>query len=508
MAEGNGSTLEMEELDASKAFPTFIVATVVLVVLTFILNRVFGAKKLNMPPGPKGLPIVGTLFRTRGPKTHVILSEMSKEWGPIFSLKTGWKYFIVVTSPELTHEALIKDVQTFSSRPKLLSRLNFTGWRSVNSALYGPYWRGIRKNLVTHALSTSKVASFLPFREEELETLITRVKDEAARNDDVVTVLSHCRHTVFSILLHVCFGERFADSTVEELDRILKALLVILAPQVIDFLPFLQPFSKHKPMCQGLLGRMRNLFAPLIEEHKQLRAKGQPKGDYVDSLIVLQKEMNLADNDVLGLIGEVLTGGTDTTANTLEWTMANLIKYPQIQDKLFQEIKRVCGTSPVSEHDVDKMPYLQAVIKEALRKHPALPFGITHGLSMQGKLGGYDIPEEAFVLFHIQAMQNNPAIWDHPEVFDPERFLNNNVNYDMTASHGVESLKFMPFGAGRRICPGMSLGLKHAHLILSRLIQNFEFTTPNPGEEVDFSEKLEFTVVMATPLKARITPRR
>ncbi|KAG6555952.1 hypothetical protein Mapa_001892 [Marchantia paleacea] len=507
MAEGNGSTLEMEELDASKAFPTFAVATVVLVLVTFIVNRVFFGKKLNIPPGPRGLPILGTLLRTRGPRTHIILREMAKEWGPIFTLKTGVKYFVVVTSPELTHDALIKDVQTFSSRPKLLSRLNFTGWRSVNSALYGPYWRGIRKNLVSHVLSTSKVASFLPFREEELETLIVRVKDEAARNDNVVTVLSHCRHTVFSILLHVCFGERFEDSTVEELDKILKTLLVILAPQVIDFLPFVQPFSKHKPLCQGLLDRIRKLFAPLIEEHRQLRAKGQPKGDYVDSLIVLQKEMDLMDNDILGLIGEVLTGGTDTTANTLEWTMANLIKYPHIQDKVYQEIKSVCGTSPVGEQDVEKMPYVQAVIKEALRKHPALPFGITHGLSMQGKLGGYDIPEDAFVLFHIQAMQNDPAIWDSPDQFKPERFLNNNVNYDMTGSHGVDSMKFMPFGAGRRICPGMSLGLKHAHLILTRLIQNFEFSTVNPGEDVDFSEKLEFTVVMANPLRARITPR-
>ncbi|KAL2628812.1 hypothetical protein R1flu_013498 [Riccia fluitans] len=503
MAEAETQILEGNEWGLG----TMIAVSVALVLVTVVVSRQLFGKKLKMPPGPKGLPIFGTLFKTRGPKTHIILREMAKEWGPIYTLKTGMRYFVVVSSPEITLDALVKDAQTFSGRPKLVSRLNFTGWRSVNSAMYGPYWRGIRKNLVTHVLSTSKVASFLPFREEELTTLIQRVKDQAAKNDNVVSVLSHCRYTVFSILLHVCFGKRFDEATVKELDEILKSLLVILAPQVIDFLPFVRPFSSHKARCQALLARMRNIFYPQIEEHRQLRAEGKAEGDYLDSLLTLQKEMDLVETDILGLLGEVLTGGTDTTANTLEWAMANLIKNPRLQQRVYEEIKAVCGSRPVSETDIEKMPYVQAVIKETLRKHPALPFGITHAASTQGKLAGYDIPEDCFVLFHVQAMQNDPTIWKNPEEFNPDRFLNNDPNFDMTGSHGVESMKFMPFGAGRRICPGMSLGLKHAHLILSHLIQNFKWSTVNPGDEVDFSESLEFTVVMSNPLKARVTPR-
>lgn len=491
--------------------PTLAIASVVLVVVSLVVKSLFFSKpKLNLPPTPKGLPIVGTLFETRGPKTHRILIDFAKKLGPIYALRTGLKYFIVVTSAEIAYEALVKDSANFSSRPKLVSRLNFTGWRSVNSAMYDNYWRAIRKNLVSHVTSTKQVASFAPFREEELETLISRVRAEAKANDNVVNLLPHCRFTIFSILLHVCFGKKFDVATIEDLDSILKRLLVILAPQVIDFLPFLLPFSKHKSQCQELLGRMRKTFAPLIEEHRKMRDEGNPAGDYVDSLILLQKEapnLKLVETDILGLIGEVLTGGTDTTANTLEWTMGNVLQYPEIQVKLYDEIKAISGDSPVSEVDIEKMPYLQAVVKESFRKHPSLPFAITHGVSKQCKLRGYDIPEDAMVLFHVQAIQNDPANWENPEQFKPERFLNPDPNHDMTASHGVESLKFIPFGAGRRICPGMSLGLKHAHLLLARLIQTFEWSTVIPGQDVDFEEHLEFTIVMSTPLKARIKER-
>ena len=163
----------------------------------------------------------------------------------------------------------------------------------------------------------------------------------------------------------------------------------------------------------------------------------------------------------------------------------------------------------VEESDIEKLPYLQAVAKEAMRKHPSLPFGITHGLTQPTTLRGYDIPEDAMMLFHIQAFQNDPEHWDHPETFNPDRFMSAvpNPMHDMTGSHGPRSLDFIPFGCGRRICPGMDLALKHVHLILARWIHTFKWTPVNPGENVDFSDKIEFTLVMTNPLHARIQER-
>ncbi|CAM6085844.1 unnamed protein product [Calypogeia fissa] len=507
--------IELASSGLNQVFTYPWVAPVVLLVVSGLAYLLIGSKnsRLNLPPMPKGgLPILGTMLRTRGPQAHRIILDICHELSsPIIALKTGLKYFIVVTSPEMAHEALIKNSQVYSTRPKFLSRLNFTGFRSVNSALYGPYWRDIRKNMVTQVLSTSKVASFQPFREMEMDNLIQRMREQAKKNDNVVPVLSNCRHTVFAILLHVCFSKAFEPAVIEQLDIILRRILVLLAPQVIDFLPFVQLVNKkHKNECQDLLAGMRKLFTPLIEEHRMLRQGGKPVGDYVDSLIVLQKQINLRETDVLGLIGEVLAGGTDTTANTIEWIMASLVQYPEIQAKVYAELKSVVPDGKVvSEEDVEKMTYMHAVVKESLRQHPPLPFGITHGVTEQTTLRGYDIPEDAMMLFHIQAWQNDAELWDQPEKFIPERFLSPvpNPDLDMTGSHGPKSLNFIPFGCGRRICPGMNLALKHVHLIVARLIQTFEWSPQNPDEGVNFAEKLEFNVIMSNPLHGRIKER-
>jgi cytochrome P450 len=326
--------------------PIWAVTPVILLVISLLLLQkwVSGSKKLNMPPTPKGLPLFGTMFQTRGPQVHETMLRLSKTWGDIFALRTGLKYFVVVVKADIAHDALIKQSQIFSTRTRVLSRLNFTGYRSVNSALSGPYWREIRKNLVSQVLNNSKVESFKPFRELELNNLLKRTREQAKQNNNVVPVLSNCRFTVFSILLHVAFGQGFDESKVEELDVILRRLLVLLAPQVVDFLPFIQIFSKyHINKCQALLGDMRKIFGPLIEERREMRKNGKYLGDYVDSLLALQEKIGLQETDLLGLTGELMAGGTDTTANTIQWAMAYLVQNQDIQERLYQEINCVVG---------------------------------------------------------------------------------------------------------------------------------------------------------------------
>jgi hypothetical protein len=154
--------LELDGAAGGISVPTILsagVAIFVLAVVGFISALILTEKKPKgkLPPGPTGWPIVGTMFETRGPKTHKILKDLSKDYGPLYTLKTGSRYFIVTTSAEIAYEALVKDSQHFSSRPKLVSRLNYTGFRSVNSAMYDSYWRGTRKNLVSHVTSTKQV---------------------------------------------------------------------------------------------------------------------------------------------------------------------------------------------------------------------------------------------------------------------------------------------------------------------------------------------------------------
>ena len=237
----------------------------------------------------------------------------------------------------------------------------------------------------------------------------------------------------------------------------------------------------------------------------------------MDTLLDLQlpeEKRKLEESEIVTLSSEFLNGGTDTTSTSLQWIMANLVKSPQIQAKLFQEIKHVIGKEKenVEEEDLDKIPYLKAVILEGLRRHPPGHFVLPHAVTEDITLEGYVIPKKASVNFMVTEMNWNPKIWEDPMEFKPERFLNSKGNngddqgefdYDIT---GSREIKMMPFGAGRRICPGYGLALLHLEYFVANLVWSFEWKAVE-GDEVDLSEKQEFTVVMKNPLQVKIYPR-
>ena len=231
----------------------------------------------------------------------------------------------------------------------------------------------------------------------------------------------------------------------------------------------------------------------------------------MDTLLDLQlpeEKRKLEESGIVTLSSEFLSGGTDTTATSLQWIMANLVKSPQIQAKLFQEIKHVIGKEKenVEEEDLDKIPYLKAVILEGLRRHPPGHFVLPHAVTKDITLEGYVIPKKASVNFMVSHMNWNPKIWEDPMEFRPERFLMNNNNGEGFDITGSREIKMMPFGAGRRICPGYGLALLHLEYFVANLVWNFEWKAVE-GDEVDLSEKLELTTVMKNPLQVLIYSR-
>lgn len=177
---------------------------------------------------------------------------------------------------------------------------------------------------------------------------------------------------------------------------------------------------------------------------------------------------------------------------------------PTIQNKMYQEIKTIVGDKKVDENDIEKMPYLNAVVKELLRKHPPTYFTLTHSVTEPVKLAGYDIPMDTNVEFFVHGISHDPNVWSDPEKFDPDRFLSGREDADIT---GVKEVKMMPFGVGRRICPGLGMATVHVNLMLARMVQEFEWFAYPGNNKVDFSEKLEFTVVMKNPLRAKVKLR-
>ncbi|KAK6136028.1 hypothetical protein DH2020_030238 [Rehmannia glutinosa] len=485
----------------------------------FLISRKSSSntKKLNLPPGPPGYPVVGNLFQVArsGKPFFQYVRDLIPKYGPILTLKMGTRTMIIISSAELAHEALIEKGQIFATRPTenptrtIFSSNKFT----VNAAFYGPVWRSLRRNMVQNMLSAARVREFRRAREAAMDTLIYRLKAEAAANNDVVWVLKNARFAVFCILLAMCFGVEMDDETIEKVDQTMKDVLIVLDPRLDDFLPLLNPFfSKQRKRVHEVRKQQIETLVPLIEKRRNaIRNPGSDKTaasfSYLDTLFDLKiegRKSSPTNAELVTLCSEFLNGGTDTTATAVEWAVARMIENPEIQSRLYNEIRTTVGAKKVDEKDVENMPYLNAVVKELLRKHPPTYFLLTHAVTEPAKLGGYDIPQGVNVEFFSQGISDDPKVWSNPEKFDPDRFFVGREEADITGTTGV---KMMPFGAGRRICPGLSMGTVHISLMLARMVQEFEWSGYPDNGKVDLSEKLVFTVVMKNCLRAKIKPR-
>ncbi|XP_043701022.1 cytochrome P450 77A2-like [Telopea speciosissima] len=485
----------------------------------FLVPKLSKSKRLNLPPGPPGWPVVGNLFQVAGSGKPFFqyVRELIPVYGPILTLKMGTRTMVIISSPELAHEALIQKGQVFANRPrenptrKVFSVNKFT----VNSAVYGPVWRSLRRNMVQNMLSNSRLKEFREVRVSAVDLMIDRMKSEAEANQDVVSVLKHARFAVFCILVSMCFGVEMDGDEIERIDQMMKTVLIILDPRIDDYLPILAPFfSKQRKQAMQVREEQIKTLLPYIDARRSALKNhlGSDKMavsfSYLDTLYDLKiegRQSTPTNDELVTLCSEFLNGGTDTTATALEWAIARLIEKPEIQSRIYEEIKSTVGDRKVDEKDVESMVYLSAVTKELLRKHPPTYFSLTHAVTEPATLGGYDVPTDANVEIFLSGIAEDDRVWSDPKEFNPDRFLSGKEDADIT---GVKGVKMIPFGAGRRICPGLSMASLHIDLMLARMVQEFQWKALPSQKMSDFSEKLEFTVVMDPALQAVITARK
>ncbi|KAK1431434.1 hypothetical protein QVD17_07893 [Tagetes erecta] len=491
--------------------------TLIFILSTIIFYLTRPRPYLNLPPGPPGWPVVGNLFQVAasGKPFFQYVKDLLPKYGPIMTLKMGTRTMIILSQSNLVHEALIEKGQVFATRPAenptraVFSCNKFT----VNAALYGPVWRSLRRNMVQNALSASKLRTFRDVRVTAMDKLVDRLKTEAEANGGVVYVLKNARFAVFCILLSMCFGVEMNERSIEEVDEMMKTVLITLDPRLDDYLPLLRPlFSKQRKRAMEVRNQQIEMLVPFIERRRA--AISRPGSDptsaefsYLDTLFDLSVEGRKdppTNPEIVTLCSEFLNGGTDTTATAVEWAIARFIESPAIQSRLFDEIKSIAGDRKIDEKDIEKMSYLNAVVKELLRKHPPTYFSLTHSVTEPAKLAGYDIPKGTNVEIYIPGIGEDPKLWNDPGRFDPDRFLTGGETADIT---GVSELKMIPFGVGRRICPGLGMATVHVSLMIARMVQEFEWRSWPENSKVDFGEKVEFTVVMKNTLRAMIIPR-
>ncbi|KAL2508654.1 Cytochrome [Forsythia ovata] len=195
---------------------------------------------------------------------------------------------------------------------------------------------------------------------------------------------------------------------------------------------------------------------------------------------------------------EMFLGGSETSSTSIEWALAELIRNPETMMKAKKEISSVVGSNKkFEESDIDKLSYLQAVIKETLRLHPPLPFLIPRRATQDTNFMGYLIPKNTQVFVNVWAIGRDEQYWEEPLVFKPERFLGSKIDYK------GQHFEFLPFGAGRRICPGLPLGQRVMHFMLGSLLHEFDWElefSANPNT-IDMTEVIGSVMRKREPLK-------
>jgi cytochrome P450 len=368
-------------------------------------------------------------------------------------------------------------------------------------------------------LHPSKFKSFSENRNWVLHILINRLKSASeSESADSITVVSHFNYAMFCLLVFMCFGERVKHKLICDIFRAQRNhLLGIKKFNILNFWPRVTRILLRKRWEEFLKFHkdQEDILLPLIRARKQVKESGLNNGNnvvsYVDTLLELQlpeEKRKLNEDEIVTLCLEFLTAGTDTTSTALQWIMANLVKYPDVQRRIVEEIRDVMGgdddgdKKEVKEEDLHKFPYLKCVILEGLRRHPPAHFVLPHAVTEDVVLNGYLVPKNGTVNFIVAEMGRDPRVWEDPMEFKPERFLKNET-FDIT---GSKEIKMMPFGVGRRICPGYNLALLHLEYFVANLVWNFDWKVPEGGH-VDLSEKQEFTMVMKNPLRVHISPR-
>ncbi|PAN24661.1 hypothetical protein PAHAL_4G242800 [Panicum hallii] len=479
----------------------YLLALLPLLFLITISKASLGARRhrhgLHLPPGPWRLPGIGSLHHLRGELPHRALRDLSLRYGPLMFLKFGEIPVVVASTPDAAKEILKTRDAVFSTRPLSLTMKVITkNGAGVVWAPYGEHWRQLRKICMMELLSAKRVQSFRHIREEEAARLAMAV---SAATTPLVNLSKLLAIYVADASVHAILGSRFKDR-----DTLLRyvdeAVKLAGGSTLVDLFPSsrIARALSRRALRKAEVYR-ETVFAfmdGVVREHLERRSLREEarQEDLIDVLLRIRGEGNLqfplTMHIIEAVIFDLFGGGTETAATTLQWAMAELMRNPAVMCKAQAEVRRVFKEqNKITEERLRELSYLHLVIKETLRLHTPGPLLMPRECQEQCQILGYDVPKGTMVLVNAWAISRNPEFWDAPDEFNPERFQG-----DMRDFKGND-FDYIPFGAGRRICPGMAFGLANMELALANLLFYFDWSLPEGviPSEMDMTEAMGVT---------------
>ncbi|XP_002464329.1 tyrosine N-monooxygenase-like [Sorghum bicolor] len=524
--------------------PFTILCTFLAVALLFLYRtKATSSKKTELhhqvPPGPAGLPIIGSMHCLVSKRPvfrwiHGLLKDMNTN---ILCLRFGAVHVVVVACPKIAREVFRKNDAVFASRPLTSATELFSfGYKGSILSPYGEQWKKMRRVITSEILSTSMERRLQRQRAEEADHLIRFIYNQCNTSDSssvVVNVRHVAQHFCGNMIRRLMFGRRHfsvaagaagngsgpGPEEVEHVDALFTLLSYLYNFSISDYIPAAWTWmiaglvpDGHKKAAKSVMKTINRLHDPIIQERIHewdgLRKRGDKREarDFLDVLVSLQDSQGrpfLSFDEIQAQTAEIMYATLDNPSSAVEWALAEMMDKPEVMDKAMNELNTVVGKDRlVQESDIPHLNYLKACIREAFRLHPYHAFNPPHVAMEDTIVSGYLISKGSHVLLSRVGLGRNSDVWDAPLQFRPERHLMMNEHVVLTEL----DLRFVSFSAGRRGCPGVSLGSSVTMMLFARLLQGFTWTKP-PGVRAIKLMESTTSLTLAEPLFLQAQPR-
>ncbi|KAJ4749584.1 Cytochrome P450 [Rhynchospora pubera] len=482
----------------------FLLTSILLLVLSlWFLQKKVTQSKSKVPPGPWTLPFIGSLhhFLNAG-LSHHALHDLARLYGPIMLIRAGEVDLVVLTSREAAEEVMKTQDANFANRPVMHAPYVFAYGGTDIVLSTGAYWRQLRRICNSELLSSKQVKCFCSIREEEINSLLNSFSVIPSKSPANLT--AKIFELTNNIIIRAAFGGKCKNRGFF-LEILREVLEVVSVFNISDLFPSLSWLNMNmRRRVERLHRKLDLVLEDILHEHLKKQHQQKKGGDQaleydlVDVLINLMENGDLDEpitmDNIKAVIMDVLIAGTETSASTITWAMAELIRHPEIMAKAQAEIRQAASKN--TKFDENALSYLRLVIKETLRMHPPAPLLLPRLCQESCQILGYTIPSGARIVVNAWALGRNPDYWEDPENFKPERFERSSVDFK------GHDFRFLPFGAGRRICPGIEFAVTLVEEAIARTLLHFDWSLPNwmKPEDLDMMETFGLTTTKKEPL--------
>ncbi|KAJ0620737.1 putative geraniol 8-hydroxylase [Helianthus annuus] len=471
---------------------------VILILLSIIFVSTLNLhRKSRLPPGPIGFPIIGNLFEL-SQKPHESLAKLAQKHGPFMTIRLGSITSVVASTPDAARQILQRNDDACSSRPipQVVTALKHPEaailWMPPNQT-----WRTIRKALNIYLTNPHKLDNLSHLRQKVVDQTLEFVKKKE-HVDIGKLAFSIALNQMSNTFLSLNVTSYDSDNINGFKTAIETAMEVQGKFNVADIFPVLKPLDPQniRRQAKAVFGWLDEVIDGFVTE----RLKGELRfGDMLDSLLEYSRENEDRFNliHIKALLVDLFIAGTDTTSNIITWAMTELLLNPDMLSRVREEVNQVVGKDgKIKEAEILGLPYLDAVIKETMQLHFPTPLLAPHRTQREVKLGNYIVPTNTQIIVNAWAIAREPSYWESPSLFMPERFLRNEVDYK------GQDFEFIPFGSGRRRCPGMALGHRMVSLMVASFVYHFDWKLPHAKDEMDMNDVFGLSLQKATPLVA------